>query len=65
MRFELHFSASENSYDLAPENPPPPMSAVRAPDAVLIATIDADTWEEAVRRKNVLLGWAGEESSAS
>ena len=58
MNYELFFSASENSYELSPADPPAVTIALRAADAVLVQSFDADSMEEAIHRKNVFLGWA-------
>jgi len=57
MKWELHFSASDNSYELTPEGPPASTLAMRPADATLVTVIDARDWEEAVRLKDVFLGW--------
>jgi len=57
MKWELHFSASDNSYELTPEDPPASTLAMRPAEATLVTVIDAPDCEAAVRLKNIFLGW--------
>lgn len=57
MRYELWFSASENSYELIGESVDPSRLDIRSEDAKPIATFEAESWEEAQELKHRFLGW--------
>ena len=57
MKYELWFSASENSYELVPASEGAKRPDLLAPDAVQVAVFEAESWEEAQALKHKHLGW--------
>ena len=56
MKYELWFSSIENSYELVPENADPVLAKLRAADSVRVLVFEADSWDEARRKKFEYLG---------
>ena len=56
MRYELWYSASTSSYALLYEGDTS-SDHVKEPDAKVVWTVEADTYEEALQKRNDFLGW--------
>jgi hypothetical protein len=56
MRYELWYSESASSYALLYEGDTV-SDHLKEPDAKVIWTVEADTYEEALQKRNDFLGW--------
>jgi hypothetical protein len=60
MKWELWLSESQSSYSMIPVSGTDDEALARRhlePDAKIIFTVDAETWDEAAQARNDFLGW--------
>ena len=57
MKYELWYSESDSSYAFFASGHKDRAGCFE-PDAKMIWTVEADTWDEAKRKKDAFLGWA-------